>query len=84
MVKVELESKEIRKEFPSDKLRELCCLCRRPTRFRHVHKTRDCALCPDCALTVKTSDIPKKAEWCAQVDREEKIKNDRCHSYHND
>lgn len=63
-VKVEVESKELRKAFPS--IRENCCLCGRPTRFWHKHKTRDCALCPDCALTAKTSDIPIKADWCKQ------------------
>jgi hypothetical protein len=70
MVKVELESKSLRKEFP--RIRESCCLCKRPTRFWHIHKTRDCALCPDCAVDAKTSDIPTKEEWGKQFDEDEK------------
>lgn len=62
MVKVKLESRFLRKAFP--KIRENCCLCGRPTRFWHAHKTRDCALCPDCALDAKTTDIPLKKDWC--------------------
>lgn len=44
--------------------RERCCVCRVPTNY--WYKPLDVALCEDCALTTKKTDLPTKAEWCAR------------------
>lgn len=44
---------------------ERCCFCWRKTTWWHAKK--DVAVCPECAKTHNTADIPKKQDWCEQT-----------------
>jgi hypothetical protein len=52
---------------PGDCCAERCCNCRAPTHYWYAPK--DVAVCPDCASTMKVSDVPTKAVWCAKEAR---------------
>lgn len=58
-IKIEREPADL-SSFPA----ELCCKCKKPTRF---WTEGDVALCGDCAEKYEPSDIPSKEEWFKSV-----------------